>query len=597
MTSHYSKYGGDYNSMTPGRLERSHGSSTSMVGSPPGRSLSLATGGERPKGGPRETPFMDRDYQERLVDVRDRERRDARDIRDVRDARDVRDLPQQERPSGSRDRGRDRDARVGRDARDSRKEKEVDVEKPTDAARMPEKKDVPAPEVVARVERRETLRKMGTVEILKGIKNLDDRKGEAKKEIESAENELETLEAALPKLRKAVDKLSKKEPNYPMFTKDVSEEELSSDDEQESSDSDTDDATKKKRTSEKTKNLQRRLESIPPEQRRLLNRLGACVRDQALQHCLDEIAAQNMHLASLTSPTNGKFARLAYDESLTEEDVRGRLLAAFARTTDAATMSSVKNVLERDLRRTLSVQVLSAIEYRFAFEEQQERRKREQEESRRNATDAEDASSLGDNVSKFLASPTRGNSSRGVVRSDLEERIAIATLQAVESVKSMTTLPTQIVATERASRWTKDYLDWNRLLRDPRAAFEMDDVVRPWSQREKDIFADKFLLFHKDFARIGKYLPNRTVPEIVKFFYSVQRSEEFEITRRKWQLRKRREKSGGNEAGPGGCAQRQFWTHQQSRKVYTCRRRAGGQGLGGFSEDIEERGRLLEEAQ
>ena len=361
------------------------------------------------------------------------------------------------------------------------------------------------------------------------------------------------LEAALPKLRKAVDKLSKKEPNYPMFTKDVSEEELSTDGEEESSDEDADDAAKRKRTGEKTKNLQRRMESIAPEQRRLLNRLGACVREQALQQCIDDVAAQNAHLVSLTSPTSGKFARLAYDEKLAEEDVKGRLLAAFARTTDASTMSSVSNVLERDLRKTLSVHVLSAIKYRFAFEEQLERRKHEQEERRRDAAEEDGGNGLGGNVSKFLASPTRGNSSRGVVRSDLEERIAIATLQAVESVKSMTTLPTQIVATERSSRWTKGHLDWNRLIRDPQADFEMEDVVRPWSQREKEVFAEKFLLFHKDFARIGKYLPNRTVPEIVKFFYSVQRSEEFEITRRKWQLRKRREKSGGNEAGPGGA--------------------------------------------
>ena len=505
--------------MTPGGLERSHGSSASMVGSPPGRSLSGAIGGdrgdrgERLKGGPRETPFMDREYQERLGDIRDRERKD----------RD-RDMSYQERPGGFRDRGRDRDARDvrdGRGARDPVKEKHAENEKPAETTRMVDKKEDPAPVADPPAEKAQKLRKMGTVDILRGIKDLDDRKGEAKKDIENAENELEMLEAALPKLRKAVDKLSKKEPNYPMFTKDVSEEELSTDGEEESSDEDADDAAKRKRTGEKTKNLQRRMESIAPEQRRLLNRLGACVREQALQQCIDDVAAQNAHLVSLTSPTSGKFARLAYDEKLAEEDVKGRLLAAFARTTDASTMSSVSNVLERDLRKTLSVHVLSAIKYRFAFEEQLERRKHEQEDRRRDAAEEDGGNGLGGNVSKFLASPTRGNSSRGVVRSDLEERIAIATLQAVESVKSMTTLPTQIVATERSSRWTKGYLDWNRLIRDPQADFEMEDVVRPWSQREKEVFAEKFLLFHKDFARIGKYLPNRTVPEIVKFFYSV----------------------------------------------------------------------------
>ncbi len=552
----------------------------------------------------RETPFMERDYQDRMMIAGGGGRDGGR--------KGDRDRAERDRDRGDRDRDRDHDRRRGGEREKDKDIKDKDIKDPVSPGRRDPSALAPsksAAELEADKEREEaekkkaaeereaerkkeerkaTLKKMGTVDILKGIKNLDDKKGEAQKDIETAANELETLEASLPKLLKTVEKLSKKEPNYPMFTKDVSEEELSSDSSMSSSDDDDDDSAKKKRTGEKTKNLQKRLESIAPEQRRLLNRLGACLREQALRDCVSDIAAQNAAIVARTSggvsgcvaaaarpadvdaapaptqpttphaaapPTTSKYGHLGYDPSLSGDEVKARLQAAFGRKADEATMSSVKRVLEKDLRRTLSVHVLSAIKYRLAFEAHTEARlEKERERERELAQEEEKGAGTSFNATNSLASPSRGERGGrgGVVRSDLEERLAIATLQAVEAVKSMTTLPTQVVATERTSRWVKDYRDWNRLVADPKAAFEMSDVFRPWSQREKDVFAEKFLLYHKDFARIAKFLPNRTVQEIVKFFYSVQRSEEFEITRRKWQLRKRREKGGVNDGVAGG---------------------------------------------
>ncbi len=52
----------------------------------------------------------------------------------------------------------------------------------------------------------------------------------------------------------------------------------------------------------------------------------------------------------------------------------------------------------------------------------------------------------------------------------------------------------------------------------------------------------------QDFARISTFLPNRHVPEIVRFFYAVQRTDEFSATRRKYLLRKRRERTENNSA-------------------------------------------------
>lgn len=104
-------------------------------------------------------------------------------------------------------------------------------------------------------------------------------------------------------------------------------------------------------------------------------------------------------------------------------------------------------------------------------------------------------------------------------------------------------LPTQLIFTERSARWVKHYQDWNRLVKNPGKEWEESNYTRVWSQEEKNIFAEKFLIYHKDFARISTYLPRRTIPEIIKHYYAIQRTKEFEVTRRKWQLRKRREKA------------------------------------------------------
>ena len=50
----------------------------------------------------------------------------------------------------------------------------------------------------------------------------------------------------------------------------------------------------------------------------------------------------------------------------------------------------------------------------------------------------------------------------------------------------------------------------------------------------------------QDFAKIATYLPARSVQEVVRHYYTTQRSDEFAQTRRKYLLRKRREQVGGS---------------------------------------------------
>ena len=95
---------------------------------------------------------------------------------------------------------------------------------------------------------------------------------------------------------------------------------------------------------------------------------------------------------------------------------------------------------------------------------------------------------------------------------------------------------------------------------DPLGQEEELQWVRPWSEEERRIFADKFLQYSKDFAKIALYLPARSVQEVVRHYYTTQRSDEFAQTRRKYLLRKRREQVGRDAAARGsmwaGCVGR-----------------------------------------
>ncbi|RMZ52420.1 hypothetical protein APUTEX25_000695 [Auxenochlorella protothecoides] len=79
------------------------------------------------------------------------------------------------------------------------------------------------------------------------------------------------------------------------------------------------------------------------------------------------------------------------------------------------------------------------------------------------------------------------------------------------------------------------------------AGLEREGWERPWSDAEVRAFMDGFLVHHKDFARIAATcLPGRRVTEVVALYYSLQRTDVFAATRRKYQLRKRREQTEVN---------------------------------------------------
>lgn len=69
----------------------------------------------------------------------------------------------------------------------------------------------------------------------------------------------------------------------------------------------------------------------------------------------------------------------------------------------------------------------------------------------------------------------------------------------------------------------------NGFIEDPLKEYnERRAVERAWTQEEKNTFMEKFAEFPKDLHKIAKYLPNKTVGDVVNFYYLNKRKSEFE---------------------------------------------------------------------
>ena len=351
---------------------------------------------------------------------------------------------------------------------------------------------------------------------------------------------------------------------------------------------------------------------VPPARRRLLCQVGQFLEREHDTEVFERILQQGKELAAASRARfNSLVPDCLIGSSspatpyITEPMVVGaqqQLERIFEAPVSASTVPvGVKTVLERELGKKVRTHVVAAIEYRCRYERwrKKELQRIQQQQAAKEAAmvAAEMCATTGNNSFRRSNSvmsrggggggggafggggngntaggsggfgsilfgsgsldppnsPAIGrSSSRGgradIVRSDLEERQAIATLNAIDLVKKMVELPPMAMLSPRAARWEAHYIDHNRLVTDPIADNYNTKFIRPWTESEISIFAEKFLAYHKDFQRIAPFLPDRTVPEVVRLYYAVQHTEEFEITRRKYQLRKRREKAEENAA-------------------------------------------------
>ena len=78
----------------------------------------------------------------------------------------------------------------------------------------------------------------------------------------------------------------------------------------------------------------------------------------------------------------------------------------------------------------------------------------------------------------------------------------------------------------------------NGLVEDPCAVEKERTMINPWTAEEKEIFMDKLAIFGKDFKKIASFLDHKTTADCVEFYYKNHKSDCFEKTKKKPELRK-----------------------------------------------------------
>jgi len=300
--------------------------------------------------------------------------------------------------------------------------------------------------------------KLGADEILQRLREIEEKKEDVELNLHDAQARLERLQTSEPRLTKALNRISSRMPVAPSpdsRENSVSDEVLSS---ESSDDSDGDSLGEEKKKWRKKHHgdpvlLLSQLKKIPPSQRKLVSRLGCALHESNSKRERDHILLQSRDMAhasisrfSRLMPKEITFTSRTGDKATSHEIIRDKLRSVISRKA-AEVKVGVRLALEKESASMLRKQLMAAIKYRFAFENW-----RASQIELRNAGE----SSLGSAMHRCSSlasaksgigseteptSPSLGRSSRGrrgVVRSDLEERLAIATLQAIESVKTMT---------------------------------------------------------------------------------------------------------------------------------------------------------------
>jgi hypothetical protein len=85
-----------------------------------------------------------------------------------------------------------------------------------------------------------------------------------------------------------------------------------------------------------------------------------------------------------------------------------------------------------------------------------------------------------------------------------------------------------------------------RRVMDPKREERDMKHINPWTDMEKCIFFDRFLLFPKDFKKIASFLRNKTTMDCVAFYYDAKKSLPFKAALREHLLRKRRGRTAEN---------------------------------------------------
>ncbi len=125
------------------------------------------------------------------------------------------------------------------------------------------------------------------------------------------------------------------------------------------------------------------------------------------------------------------------------------------------------------------------------------------------------------------------------VRSEADMEDVIERLQEREledkKMHSYAVIPPLLLPAEERRR---RFVDNNGLIADPLKDYEERKFVNTWTDAEKEIFKEKFLLHPKNFGQIAQFLERKTVSECVQYYYLSKKTENYKQLMRRVKVRR-----------------------------------------------------------
>ena len=84
----------------------------------------------------------------------------------------------------------------------------------------------------------------------------------------------------------------------------------------------------------------------------------------------------------------------------------------------------------------------------------------------------------------------------------------------------------------------RKYITNNGLIHDPMALYNDRKFLNTWSESEKEIFKEKYLLTPKNFGAIASFLGRKTVSDCVQYYYLSKKTENYKQLIRRVKVRR-----------------------------------------------------------
>ncbi len=100
----------------------------------------------------------------------------------------------------------------------------------------------------------------------------------------------------------------------------------------------------------------------------------------------------------------------------------------------------------------------------------------------------------------------------------------------------------------------RKFTDNNGLIQDPLKEYNERKFLDTWTDSEKEIFKEKYLLHPKNFGQIAQALERKTVPDCVQYYYLSKKTENYKQLMRRSKVTRRGKRGAAAAAADAAAA-------------------------------------------